>query len=107
LGYRFVANGSTLGYTGDTGPTEQAVELARDADLMLSEATWQDHQELLPFHLSASQAADHANRAGAKALILTHIWPSLDKETSLEQASEVFRGPVEVAREGMTVKVGS
>ena len=64
-----------LAYTGDTGPCGQAVELARGADLFLCEASYQNGQDLTFFHLSAAQAAEHAAKAVAGALVLTHIVP--------------------------------
>lgn len=105
LGYRIESDDGTLAYSGDTGPTLDLEEIARDADVMLCEATWQDRDDLLPFHLSSRQAADHARRAGAHRLVLTHIWPSLDKEVSRAQAAEAFDGPIELAVEGLTLEV--
>ncbi|HET7235371.1 MAG TPA: MBL fold metallo-hydrolase [Actinomycetota bacterium] len=101
LGFRIHADGQVLAYTGDTGPTHHVEELARDADALLAEATWQDRDDLLPFHLSARQAAIHAREAGVGKLILTHIWPTLDREVSRTQAAEDYDGPIETAAEGM------
>lgn len=106
LGFRISSNGSVLAYTGDTGPTHHVEELARDADVLLSEATWQDRDDLLPFHLSSRQAAIHAREAGAGELVLTHIWPTLDHEVSREQAAEEYDGPIRSAVEGMRLGVG-
>ncbi len=106
LGFRLSANGSVLAYTGDTGPTHHVEELARDADVLLSEATWQDRDDLLPFHLSSRQAAIHAREAGAGELMLTHIWPTLDHEISIRQAAEEFDRTIRTAVEGMHVEVG-
>jgi ribonuclease BN (tRNA processing enzyme) len=107
LGYRFEADGHVFAYTGDTGPTPDVETLARDADLFLSEATWQDRDDLLPFHMSSRQAADHARDAGVGRLVLTHMWPTLDREVSHSQAAEEFTGPIDVAVEGMTFEVGA
>jgi ribonuclease BN (tRNA processing enzyme) len=106
LGYRIEADGSSLAYTGDTGPSQEVVEMARDVDVFLCEATWQDGPDLLSFHLSARQAAEHAGRAGAHTLMLTHIWPTLDPSVSVAQASEAFSGPVELATEDLRVEIG-
>jgi hypothetical protein len=38
--------------------------------------------------------------------VLTHIWPTLDKEVSKTQAAEAYAGPIAAAVEGMTVEVG-
>jgi ribonuclease BN (tRNA processing enzyme) len=106
LGFRLHSDGTVLAYTGDTGPTHHVEDLARNAELLLAEATWQDRDDLLPFHLSARQAAIHAREAGVGRLVLTHIWPTLDKDVSRQQASEEFDGPIDIATEGATLEVG-
>jgi ribonuclease BN (tRNA processing enzyme) len=105
LGYRIEADGQVLAYTGDSGPTHHIETLAKGADVLLAEATWQDRDDLLPFHMSARQAAAHARESGVGRLILTHIWPTLDRQRSLEQASEEWDGPIELATEGARLEV--
>jgi ribonuclease BN (tRNA processing enzyme) len=107
VGYRIVADGSILAYTGDTGPCDAAIELTRDADLFLCEATYQNSSTLMPFHLSAVQAAEIANQAGARRLLLTHVTPDLDPDVSRTEADAVFDGRVDVARTGFAVEVGT
>jgi ribonuclease BN (tRNA processing enzyme) len=107
LGFRIESNGTSLAYTGDTGPTPHAAELARDADLFLSEATYQDRDELQPFHLSARQAGEIATEAGVRRLVLTHILPSHDRERSRAEAAETYDGPVDAAVEGASFEVGA
>ena len=107
LGYRIEADGVVLAYTGDTGPGDMVVELARDADVFMAEASYQDSSNLLPFHLSARQAAEHAKAAGAGRLLLTHILPTLDPAVSLVEARSAFDGPVEIAEQGMITGIGS
>jgi ribonuclease BN (tRNA processing enzyme) len=106
LGFRIRSDGTVLAYTGDTGPTHHVEDLARDADLLLAEATWQDRDDLLPFHMSARQAAIHARESGVGELVLTHIWPTLDREVSKLQASEEYEGPIDAAVEGEAFEVG-
>jgi ribonuclease BN (tRNA processing enzyme) len=107
LAYRFEVDGTSLTYSGDTGPTDNLVKLARDSDVLVAEATWQDHMDLLPFHMSATQAGEHATAAGVGALVLTHIWPSLDKADSLDQGAASFEGSLAIAVEGMIMEIGS
>jgi ribonuclease BN (tRNA processing enzyme) len=106
LGYRIEVGGSVLAYTGDTGPCDAAVELARDADVLLAEATYQNASSLMPFHLSAAQAGQNASTAGARRLVLTHLTPDLDPAVSLREASETFEGAVDLAVPGMVLEVG-
>ena len=107
LGFRIRSDGTVLAYTGDTGPTHHVEDLARGADLLLAEATWQDRDDLLPFHLSSRQAAIHAREAGVRELVLTHIWPTLDRDVSKQQAAEEYDGPIEAAVEGAAFEVGA
>jgi ribonuclease BN (tRNA processing enzyme) len=107
LGYRIEADGVTLAYTGDTGPCDEAVDLARGADLFLAEATYQNHSSQAYFHLSAQQAAEHAAAAGARRLVLTHLVPGMDPGISIDEARTAFDGQVEAATPGASWEVGA
>ena len=106
LGYRIEVNGHTLAYTGDTGPCDEAIELARGADLFLCEATYQDPMDHTFFHLSAEQAAEIVVRAEVRRLVLTHLMPALDPGVSFEQAARVFDGPIDVATRDAVWEIG-
>jgi ribonuclease BN (tRNA processing enzyme) len=106
LGFRIDNDGTSLSYTGDTGPTAELVELARGSNVLLAESTYQDGDELSEFHLSSRQAAQHAREAGVGRLVLTHILPTHDKGESIRQAADEFAGPIDAAVEGFTIEVG-
>ena len=62
---RLSAGGRSLVYTGDTGPCERVVELARGADLLLAEAAHPPGPGLPPgLHLTGREAGEHAAAAG-------------------------------------------
>jgi ribonuclease BN (tRNA processing enzyme) len=107
LGVRIQADGTSMVYTGDTGPSEELVELARGVDVLLAEATLLDGPDPSWFHLSARQAAEHGTRAGVGTLVLTHFWPTRDRDLSRQQAGEAFDGTVVMAEEGLSLAVGS
>jgi ribonuclease BN (tRNA processing enzyme) len=106
-GLRIQSDGRTLVYTGDTGPSEEVEALARGADLVVAEASWQPEQAVgrPPFHLTAAQAARHAARAGAARLMLSHFWPGADRDASREEAAAEFDGDLVIAHEGLRVEV--
>ena len=106
VGFRIEAGGKILAYTGDTGPTEELVSLAGDADLFLAEASWQDGEQQHYKHLTARDAGVWAKRAGARKLVLTHIEPGHDKTVSVAQAGEEFEGEIVLAEQGMRTEVG-
>ncbi|MCA1727499.1 MAG: MBL fold metallo-hydrolase [Actinobacteria bacterium] len=105
IGTRIAANGKVVAYTGDTGPTQEVEVIARGADALLSEAALQDSEEPPWFHLTARQAGEHARRAEAQSLILSHFWPTHDRAVSGEQAAEAFQGPLTLLDEGTTVRI--
>ena len=108
IGVRAEVGGSAVAYSADTGPTPELVTLARGADVLVAEASYQDTSaELPPIHLSAREAGDAAAQAGAGRLILTHIRPYLDWDRSREQAAATFDGDVVLGRDNETTGVGA
>jgi ribonuclease BN (tRNA processing enzyme) len=86
------ASGHALTYSGDTGESPTLVELARPADVLLCEAGFPDLPDLPPnLHLCGRQAGQHAARAGAGRLILTHLAPDIDPARSLAAAAGLRR----------------
>jgi ribonuclease BN (tRNA processing enzyme) len=98
-GIRLTADGHTLAYTGDTGPSPDIVDLARDADVFLAEASYiDDVPEDGRRHLSsARQAGQYAAEAGVGRLVLTHLFPGTDPDSAREAAQESYAGPIETA----------
>ena len=106
LGMRIESDGVVLAYSADTGPADELVEVARGADVLVAEASWLDGQDRIPdLHLTARQAGEHAARAGAGRLVLSHFWPTNAREPSLEQAAETFHGEVLLADEDLRFEV--
>ena len=98
---RLEHGGHALVYTGDTGPTDALVELARGADVLLAEAGWGGGPESRPnLHLTGAAAGDHATRAGVRRLILTHVpaWGSVARARA--DAERTFPGRLDIARAG-------
>lgn len=104
-GFRIAAGGQTLVYTGDTGPTEDLVTLARDADLFLCEATYPRRVDEGVLHLNARAVGDYATRAGGRHLVLTHLWPGIPPEDALQAATETYTGRIDVARPGLVLEI--
>jgi ribonuclease BN (tRNA processing enzyme) len=76
-----------LAHSGDSGPTDALVELARAADLFLCEAT-QAEDEPASMHLRASDALAVAEAAGARRLVLIHRPAELPVPEGCEVAYE-------------------
>jgi ribonuclease BN (tRNA processing enzyme) len=94
--YRFETSDRVIVITGDTGPNDAVTELARDADLLLSEANsvedrkqgminsgvWQAMtlaeqarimRQASEGHLTLADVGTMATRANVKTLVLTHL----------------------------------
>ncbi|SHG40045.1 MBL fold metallo-hydrolase [Streptoalloteichus hindustanus] len=107
FGFRVEHEGAVLAYTGDTAACDAVVELARGADVLLSEATWPDLPDLpRDLHLSGREAGELAAAAGVRKLVLTHIAPWYDAHAVLAEARAAFAGPVELAAPGAEHHVG-
>jgi ribonuclease Z len=93
-------------YSGDTKPCENLIELAKDADLLIHDATFlEEDEDTQKYHSSVKDAAKIAKKANVKKLILTHIsrrYQKEDVERFLREAKEVFDN-VEVAYDLMRV----
>jgi ribonuclease Z len=88
--------GRVVTILGDTRYCENALVLAKEADLLVHEATFSKGEETLAydyFHSTTYQAADIARKAGCKQLCLTHISSRYNRNDWRElvaEAMEIF-----------------
>src|SRR3569623_343006 len=98
-GTRSSAGGRTLTYSADTGETSTVVDLAKNVDLFLCEASYLDGEDNPPdIHLTGKQAAQYATQADVQRLLLTHLVPWGDKTRTLAEADAAYSGELLVAR---------
>ena len=86
--------GRKIVYSGDTRPSEKIVELSREADVLIHEATFDDgmmEKAADEGHSTAGEAAEVALAANVKLLVLTHISARYNNpRILLEQAKKIF-----------------
>ena len=85
--------GTKLVHVGDAGQTTNLLDVAKDADALVIEATYLEGEKELAEqfgHLTAHQAAQLAADAGVGTLILTHISRRYRADQVLEEAREIF-----------------
>jgi ribonuclease BN (tRNA processing enzyme) len=126
--YRFETPDKVVFFTGDTGPSDAVVDLAKGADLYVTETTspeevaelmkrngaWQSktleeqvgwlrhmHEE----HVTPEDVGQMAAKAGVKAVIMTHLGPSTnpddDYQRYVTEAKKYYSGPITIAKDLM------
>jgi ribonuclease BN (tRNA processing enzyme) len=126
--YRFETPGRVVFFTGDTGPSDAVVELAKGADLYVTETTspeevvelfkrsgaWQAktpaeqegflrhmHEE----HVTPEDIGKMAAKAGVKAVVMSHLGPSVDPNDDYQRyidgAKKFYSGPITLAKDLM------
>ena len=101
------ADGASFTYGADCRPNEAIVDFARDTDLLMLEATLEQPEEQQPRgHLTPAEAGEHAQQAGARRLVLTHVSSDHDDAWIRAEAERAFGGPVALAHEGATYDIG-
>jgi ribonuclease BN (tRNA processing enzyme) len=125
--YRFDAADRSVVFTGDTGPSDAIAELARGADLLVSEATnpvdeyrdgeikagrWQlmkpaEQENLIRHHIEEHLLPEDlgkmAARANVKAVVMTHLQPSPNDDYAryIADVKRHYSGQVFVAKDLM------
>ncbi len=93
--------GTRMAYIGDVGSIDSLVEVVRDVDCLVIEATYleEEHDMARKFaHLTARQAAELARRANVRQLVLTHISRRYRDKDVLQEAKAIFPNTV-IARD--------
>lgn len=98
---RFTAADGCVAFSSDTGWTDTLLATADNADLFVCEATYLQAtpEELTGHgHLTAAQAGQLAQQAGAANLLLTHLSAPADGPQAVADARRHYTGGLDVAR---------
>jgi ribonuclease BN (tRNA processing enzyme) len=110
MGYRFEIDNRVVTYCTDTGICENAVTLARGADLLITECGLKPGEKspLWP-HMNPEDAIEVARRAGAKRLALMHfgaeVYKTLEERRALKAQFEKECPGLVVSEDDMIVEV--
>jgi ribonuclease BN (tRNA processing enzyme) len=106
-GVRLTADDRSLAYTGDTGPSQEVIELAGAVDLLLAESTYvyDVPTDSRAYLTSAREAGRQAAAAGVGRLLLTHLSPGTDPAAAVAAATadNGYAGPAGVAVQDLVV----
>lgn len=97
IGFRFQLENKIISYCIDTGPCENLVELAKDADLLITECSFRVNEFYEPqTHLNPQIAGEIARKANVKKMALTHFdahryQTMQERKKSEEFAKRIFK----------------
>jgi ribonuclease BN (tRNA processing enzyme) len=104
---RVERDGASVCYSSDTAPCERVEDLARGCSIFLCEAALGLAVETGPMrgHLSAVEAGEMAQRAGARRLVLTHYGTEFAPGELEDAARSVYHGPCAIADDGTELTI--
>ena len=112
VGYRIERAGRVVTVSGDTAVCQGIRLLAADADVLVHEAllTKMSRPATLEWNAGAGPVGGLAADAGVGRLVLTHLLPHRRRSrrsprSSARRAQGGYRGPVDVAHDGLRVAV--
>ncbi len=116
-GYRITTPEGVVVVSGDTGPFDGMVDIARGAALLVHEvyatAGWRRREPLwqryhTSFHTSGREVGELARRAGVGAVVLTHqlLWGAPEDEV-VEEVRAAYPGPVFYGRDLDVLRLAS
>ena len=109
VGFRVARDGAVAVFAVDTRPTQEIVENARGADLLVHDAYGlreeAEHTHAMG-HSTAAEAGEAARAAGVRRLVLTHLRSSrfVDLGALVAEAEAAFGEPVSAAEDLDTVE---
>jgi len=118
FGYRFDTRDRSIVISGDTAPSDNLIQLAHGADVLVHDALYVPgidrlvagvpnatrlKQSIMSHHTTAEDAGRVAQAAGVKTLVLSHLVPAEDPAVTdqmwIDAARVHFRGTVIVGKD--------
>lgn len=81
--YRFESGGRSVVYSGDTGPSDALVTLAKNCDLLVCECAGSDERPI-PGHMFPQAILALARQARPKEIWLTHLYPHVNSSKAVQ-----------------------
>lgn len=109
-GCRFELDGKIVAYSGDTGICENSFKLAKNADVLIHECSWEAVPKGSKWgHVDPTLAAELAKKANVKQLILTHfdasVYTTFEKRDEAEKIAQRIFPNTTAARDDMTIEI--
>lgn len=105
VAYRLSHEQGTVGYTGDTGPSEDVAAFLRGSGLLISECAWSERGQGTG-HLAPEDVMELARTARPELLILTHVYPPMTPDEAARRVGAGYAGTVVAGRDGLRASKG-
>lgn len=96
---------ASLVYTSDTGYTESLASFARGCGLFLMECSF-FRSKPINTHLELEDAMRLARLAGARRVVLAHLYPEWDDVDLEAEARKLWDGETRAAYDGLRIEIG-
>ncbi len=105
IAYRFEYNGKAVVFTGDADYDQGIIELSKGADLLITDCSFPDEMKVKG-HLCSKECGLIAEKAGAKKLILSHIYPADSPDINrVTESGKTFGGEIILAEDLMELEI--
>ena len=104
VAYSIERGGRRVVYTGDTGYDPMFAEWARGSDLLLCECSLPSEMAIKE-HLTPEQCGALAAAALPKHLVLTHLYPPVERPTLRATIAAHYAGPITIAHDGAAFEI--
>ena len=104
VSFRVAGAWGTLGYTGDTSPSDTLARFLVGCDVLVAECALTDPPEF-DGHLTPLSLGELCSTARPGLLLVTHVYPPTSPETMVELVRDQWGGNVEAAHDGMSVLI--
>ncbi|GEL78374.1 MBL fold metallo-hydrolase [Tenuibacillus multivorans] len=90
-------------YTADTAYFKDLVHFSKDADLLIAETSfYKGMNGAKAGHMTSEEVGQLADQAQVKEVWLSHLPHFGEHQQLLDEASEIYNGPMQLAYEGLT-----
>ncbi len=104
LAVRIESRDASVCYTGDTDYSERLANFFNEADLLISECSFEERREGVP-HLSVKDVTRLAGESKVARLIVTHFYFDVDEADLKDRLQQDFSGEVIIGRDGLSVLI--
>ncbi|MBI2542162.1 MBL fold metallo-hydrolase [Candidatus Woesearchaeota archaeon] len=104
IAYRIRYKNKAFVYTGDTEYCNEAIKIAKNADVLMTECSLPGNKNPKG-HLTPALAGKIAAKASVKTLILTHFYPEVLKTNIRRDCAREFKGRIILAKDRMRINI--